>query len=175
MSERSTRSLCMRAGALAAGLLAACGGAPDAGDARPVQARAQAPLHEQAQVQVQAQAQAQAIVPPLMADDGSLYASQPQAVPADAGAWTRQARYATTAQAEQLERSLGDAALAVEVGCCGVDAVERAVGTVWGLQAARDLPMDAPVLLRGSNLRLVAAAANRVADGGMSRVWLVAP
>jgi hypothetical protein len=134
MSERSTRSLCMRAGALAAGLLAACGGAPDAGDARPVQARAQAPLHEQAQAQVQTSA----IVPPLMADDGSLYASQPQAVPADAGAWTRQARYATAAQAEQLERSLGDAALAVEVGCCGVDAVERAVGTVWGLQAARD-------------------------------------
>lgn len=108
-------------------------------------------------------------------EEGQAYASAPGAEPADAGARTRRGRYVTAAQAAQLERSFGDAAIAIEVGCCSPVEVDIALGIVWGLQAARDLPADTPVLVRGSDLRLAATTVNRLGEGGMSRVWLVTP
>jgi hypothetical protein len=115
------------------------------------------------------------IVPPLMHDDGSFAASPPQAQPADLGAWTRTGLYASARQADQLAHALGAAAIPIEVECCGAEAVERTVGIVHAVQAAGDLPDSVPVLVSGADLRLAAAAANRLADGGLTHVWLVSP
>lgn len=114
------------------------------------------------------------ITPPLLNDDGSAAAGAASA-PADAGAHTRAGRYATPAQARRLADALGQDAIEIEVGCCGAEAVEVAVGTAWGLQAAHDLPAGVPVLVRGQDLRLAAATANRLAEGGLTHVWLVTP
>lgn len=96
--------------------------------------------------------------------------------PADAGAWTANGRYATVAQAESLRRSLGDAAIQVQVACCGESAVAEAAGMAWALQAAHDLPSaQARVLVGGPDLRLAAATANRLIQGGLRDVWLVVP
>jgi hypothetical protein len=113
------------------------------------------------------------VVAPLLDNDGTVAAGA--AEPADAGARTRAGRYASAAQARQLAEALGPDAIEIEVGCCSADAVEQAVGITWGLQAARDLPPQTPVLVRGQDLRLAAAAANRLADGGLTHVWLVTP
>ncbi len=115
------------------------------------------------------------IVAPLVQDDGSLSPGDPQAQPADPGAWTRDGRYATATQAGMMEDALGDDALIVDVRCCDAVAVEQAVGLAWAMQAARDLPRDVPVLVRGEDLRLAAAAANRLSEGGLTHVWLVTP
>lgn len=117
---------------------------------------------------------ATAVTPALLNDDGSAAAGAASA-PADAGAHTRSGRYATPAQARQLADALGQDAIEIEVGCCGAEAVELAVGTAWGLQAAHDLPAGVPVLVRGQDLRLAAATANRLAEGGLTHVWLVSP
>ncbi|MFT3818402.1 MAG: hypothetical protein QM750_12335 [Rubrivivax sp.] len=115
------------------------------------------------------------VIPPLLNDDGSAAPIAAGTEPADPGARTRAGRYASPAQARQLADALRDDALQIEVGCCGADAVEQAVGIAWGLQAAHDLPPQTPVLVRGDDLRLAAAAANRLADGGLTHVWLVTP
>jgi hypothetical protein len=150
--------------ALAVGLLmtaAACGGGGDV------------PLAEARSARAEAAAATARVIPPLIHDDGSLAAGDPRAVPADAAAWTRSARYATAAQAQQLAHALGDGVLQVRVGCCGIDAVDEAAGIAWGLQLARELPADTPVLVSGTDLRLAAATANRLASGGLTHVWLV--
>jgi hypothetical protein len=113
------------------------------------------------------------VVSTLLADDGSSLPSAPDTVPADPAARTKAARYASSQQAEQLERALGEGALHVVVECCGVERVDQAIGIAQGLQAARDLPNSAPVLVRAADLRLGAVAANRLADAGYSQVWLV--
>lgn len=149
--------------ALAAGILmvaTACGGGDDA------------PIAEARASRAEVAATAR-VIAPLIHDDGSLAAGDPRAVPADAAAWTRSGRYATQAQAQQLAHALGDGALQVRVDCCGIDAVDQATGIVSGLQAAHDLPADTPVLVSGTDLRLAAAAANRLASGGLTHVWLV--
>lgn len=115
------------------------------------------------------------VTPPLLDNEGSFAAGDPRAEPADPGARTRTGRYASAAQARQLADALGPDAIEIEVGSCAADAVEHAVGITWGLQAARDLPPQTPVLVRGQDLRLAAAAANRLADGGLTHVWLVTP
>jgi hypothetical protein len=135
----------------------ACGGADPAAAENP-QARAATP-----------------IVAPLLNDDGSPSPSDPRAVPADAAAWNRSGLYATAAQARQLVEALGDDVLQIKVECCGIDAVDQASGMAWGLQAAYSLPPDTPVLVSGLDLRLAAATANRLASGGLTHVWLVAP
>lgn len=117
--------------------------------------------------------QVQAVIAPLLADDGAVMPSEPQAEPADAGARTRSGRYASTPQAEQLEHALGLHALRVDVGCCGQDGVDAAVRIAQGMQAALNLDKDAPVLVRSGDLRLAATAVNQLDDAGYSRVWLV--
>lgn len=162
MNHHDTRAALLRRCASApwiavATTIAACGGA-DTGATTP-----------------EAEPQAAAIVSPLINDDGSLHIGDPRARPLDAGAWTTGGRYATGAQARMLSDALRDDLLQVDVECCSAQSVELAVGIAWGMQAARNLPNDTPVLVRGADLRLAAAAANRLASGGLSHVWLVTP
>jgi len=135
--------------------LAACGGGADAGG------------------ETAAPASSAQVVAPLVDDEGQ---AQPVAFrPADAAAWTRNGRYASHAQADQLVAALGDDLVDVDVGCCGEDAAQRALGMVWALQAAHDTPAARMrVIVRGENLRLAAAVVNRLLDGGLRDVWLVA-
>lgn len=63
----------------------------------------------------------------------------------------------------------------IEVGCCEDRHVDEAVGLVWALQAAHDLPRSVPVRLHGADLHLATAAARRLADGGLTHVWVVRP
>ena len=109
----------------------------------------------------------------LLADDGTSMPSMPDTVPADAAARTQTGRYASSQQAEQLERALGDDVIRVNVECCGVAGVDQAIGIAYGVQAAADLPSSAPVLVRSADLRLGALAANRLTDAGHGNVWLV--
>lgn len=112
---------------------------------------------------------------PLAADGGAVPRADAVTVPSDAGARTRSGRYATAAQAEQMERALEGAVIRVDIACCGIDAAEQAVGIAYGLQAAADLPDSTPVLVRAADLRLGAAIVNRLSDAGYTRVWLVLP
>lgn len=68
-----------------------------------------------------------------------------------------------------------DEPLEIDVLCCGEAAVEEAVGLVWALQAAYDLPRGVPVVLRGQDLHLAMAAARRLADGGLTHVVVLQP
>lgn len=114
-------------------------------------------------------------IAPLIADDGSLMPSSPEAVPADAGARTQAGRYATPAQAAQIAQALGSALVRVAVHGSGAAAVEEAAGIVFGQMAAADLPRSAPVLIDGADLRSAAALVDRLAAQGLSQVWLVTP
>jgi hypothetical protein len=119
-----------------------------------------------------ARADAADSVPTLLDDEGQPMPSSVR--PADAGAWTTNARYATPRQAQLLAGSLGDSLLQVSTECCGEDAVDRAAGIVWAVQAAADVPdSQLRVLVRGSDERLAAATVNRLLQGGLREVWLV--
>ncbi len=98
-----------------------------------------------------------------------------QVLPSDPGARTRAGRYATPAQAAQLEDRLGAKAIPVNVepGPDAAAAVELATQIVFGLQAAHDLRNDAPVLVRSADLRLGATLANRLGEVGYTNVVLV--
>jgi hypothetical protein len=112
---------------------------------------------------------------PLLDDEGHLYPTSPQALPADTGARTRGGLYAEHSQALQLEEALGVKAIPVNVepGADAAAAVDLATLVVFGLQAAHDLPPDTPVLVRSSDLRLAAATVNRLQENGFTRVFLV--
>lgn len=159
--DHSRRTLALAGALTLAALLSACGGtAPDAtaeeGRARPLAA-------------------APSVIPPLLDDEGHLNPSPPSARPADAGAHTRQGRYATAAQAAQLEQALGDRVISVEVspGPDAAAAVELATQMAFGQQAVHDLPADTPVLVRSTNLRLAATAVHQLEAAGYTRVVLV--
>ena len=140
-------------------LLSACGGSSEA-DTRPWNGLGTA-----------------ASTAPLLDDDGAVMPSDPGVMPADAGAKTRAGRYASAAQADQLERALGESAIRTQVDG-SFDAAtnaDMAVLTVYGLQAAHSLDHTAPVLVRGADLRLAAVVANRLQDNGFTRVFLVTP
>lgn len=93
--------------------------------------------------------------------------------PDDPGAHTFAGLYTTREQAERLAQAGSGDVLWVEIGCCGEEAVEQALGIAYALQAAQDLPASAPVLVRSPDLRLAAAVANRLTLAGHGRVWLV--
>jgi hypothetical protein len=159
--DPSRRTLALAGALTLAALLSACGGtAPEAtaeeGRARPLAA-------------------APSVIPPLLDDDGHLNPSPQSARPADAGAHTRQGRYATAAQAAQLEQALGDRVISVEVspGPDAAAAVELATQMAFGQQAVHDLPADTPVLVRSTDLRLAAAAVHQLEAAGYTRVVLV--
>ena len=116
------------------------------------------------------EAHASLLAAPLLDDDGRVVPSSPMLLPADTGARTRNGQYASGLQAAELDRALRGGVLHVVVDEGGAD---QAVGIARGLQAAHDLPDSAPVLVRGSSLREAAAVADRLADEGMTRVFLV--
>ncbi len=116
-----------------------------------------------------------AVITPLLDDEGNITAVDANAAPDDPAARTRSGYYASPAQARQLADALGADAIEINVPCCSPENVDTAVGVVWGLQAAHNLPSETPVLVRGSDLRLAAAVANRLDEGGLTHVWLVTP
>ena len=63
----------------------------------------------------------------------------------------------------------------VEPGPDAAAAMDLAQQMVWGHQAAHDLPPDAPVLVRGADLRLAAATVHQLEAAGYTRVFLVTP
>jgi hypothetical protein len=111
--------------------------------------------------------------PPLLDNDSQAMPSAPAAEPADPGARTRQGLYATNAQAEQALDVFGNGAVRVEVSCCGADAVQLAIDVVQAVRSLHQLEADAPVFVYGRDLRLAAAAVNRLGDEGFKKVWLV--
>jgi hypothetical protein len=114
-------------------------------------------------------------IAPLLDDEGGVMAGDPAAVPEDPAAWTSAAHYATEAQAGQVERAMGATAISLQVdpGVAAAAAVDLAVWSAYSLQASHGLQPDAPVFVRGADLRLAAAAADRIADAGFTRVFLV--
>jgi hypothetical protein len=116
-------------------------------------------------------------IAPLIDDEGNVMPSDPSAVPADPGAQTRARMYATAAQADQLEHALKARVISVDVGneADAAQAVDMAVMFAHGLQAVQNVGNDAPVLVRGADLRRAATVANRLQEHGYSRVFLVAP
>ena len=112
----------------------------------------------------------------LLDDQGHPGPSDPRAVPVDPAARTRAGLYATAAQAQALEAALERRALRTEVDASAsqADAVALAVYLTYALQAAHDLPASTPVLVHGSDPRLVAIVADRLTDDGFSRVFAVA-
>lgn len=159
--DRSRRTLALAGALTLATLLPACGGpAPETvseeGRARPLAAHS-------------------TVVWPLLDDDGHLNPATPAAVPADTGARTRSGHYATAAQAAQLEQALGDRVIVVEAspGPDAAAAVELATQMAFGQQVVHDLPADAPVLVRSTDLRLAAATVHQLEAAGYTRVVLV--
>jgi hypothetical protein len=144
---------------VASACITACGGGGDDADAEGPGSEARAEVRESFST--------------LLADDGSIMPSAPATVPADPAAHTRAGLYASSRQAAELERALGEGVIRMNVECCGPERVDEAVGIVYGVQAAADLPYSAPVLVRAADLRLGAVAANRLSDAGYSSVWLV--
>jgi len=150
--------------AAAAAALVACGGAdPDV--AEPVR-----PQSADLRAQILA---APPVVAPLLDDEGRVLPGDPEAEPADAQARTRAGRYATAAQAEQLAHAGSARVVQVAPAANGPAAIEQAVA-----DARRDLEADAtradaPVLVRGGDLALAARVADRLADAGHGRVFLV--
>ena len=110
---------------------------------------------------------------PLRSDDGSFMPTDPQAVPADPGAQTRLGRYASPAQAEQLERSMGSGVVRMTVQGADAHAVEQGAIRLYGQLAALNLSRDALVLIDGVDLRSAAAVVDRLTDAGLLNVWLV--
>ena len=110
---------------------------------------------------------------PLLDDEGLPGPSDPRAIPVDRGARTRAGLYALPAQARALEQALQGRVLRIDIECCGVEVVDRAVATAHGVQAAADMAESVPVLVSGPDQRLAAVVANRLADAGHSAVWMV--
>lgn len=160
MTRRPHRIPCALAAAALA-LLAGCGGA-DSEDATPDHRAGALLLPE-------------SITSALLDDEGRVMPGDSAAVPQDPAARTRSGRYATPAQAEQLMLAMGSAAIGVTVGISAIagDAIDIATAAVARQQAALGLGFDAPVLVRGPDLSLAAAVANRLEERGHARVFLV--
>lgn len=114
------------------------------------------------------------VVSPLRDDEGRPTAGDPTALPAQPGLRARLALHATAAQADQLEAALGSGAIPVRLD--SVDGTtETAMAVVHGLQLEHHLGPDAPVLVRGPDLRLAVATADRLAALGHTQVFVVGP
>lgn len=112
-------------------------------------------------------------LPGLIAYDGSPLPPVPEAVPADPAARTRSGYYALTAQATALDFERRGDVVWIDAACCGLDAADSVRGIVQGLRADAEVSSDAPVLVKGRDLRLAAFVANRLEEAGERRVFLV--
>ncbi|RTL43020.1 MAG: hypothetical protein EKK53_10905 [Burkholderiales bacterium] len=115
------------------------------------------------------------VVSPLLDDEGGLYPTPDALLPADPSARTRRASYAHPAQADQLRQALGERVAVVEAGDGepGWHGVAAAVRQVQGHHEAHQLGPEAPVLVRGGDLRLAAVVADELVAAGLTRVFLV--
>lgn len=138
-----------------AAILAACGGTPVASESAASSGAGQA-----------------RVIQPLFDDDGNPAATDPAALPADP-ALLQNGHYATAAQARLLLDSTGARAVEIAVDCCGNEPDQIGLVSMWIDEVSSGLPASTPVLVRGSDLRLAALAANRIASGGLANVWLV--
>ena len=86
---------------------------------------------------------------------------------------TARVQQLTPEAAVQMERALHGDVVHVVVDCCDSALVSQSVAVAWGMQAARDLPDSAPMLVEGDNRLLTTQAAQQLADAGMSQVFLV--
>ncbi|HOB66797.1 hypothetical protein [Ottowia sp.] len=109
----------------------------------------------------------------LLDNEGEPMLPSRDAIPTDAAAQPRLGLYATPEQADMLRSAGGQDITDVNVECCGREAIDRALRTVWSRQAPDGLPGGKPVLVRGTDLRLAATVVNELAAGGLTRVFLV--
>ena len=81
----------------------------------------------------------------------------------------------THKQAQALDHSLKGDVIWVHADCCGSLGASVAVGITYAVQAASNLPDNVPVFVTGADQQLAAKVANRLVEGGMRRVFQVAP
>ncbi|HET7773429.1 MAG TPA: hypothetical protein VFK82_06355 [Burkholderiaceae bacterium] len=148
---------------LAAALLAGCG-SNDLPDAQAPALAASAPP---------ALAVDSPLVPPLLADDGSVLPSAPQNEPADPGAHTRAGRYASRAQADLLAQALGENVVRIALTGSGSEAVSIGLTEVGMQIDAKLLPDYTPMLIEATDLRTGAAMIEQLATQGFKNTWLV--
>ena len=93
--------------------------------------------------------------------------------PADHAARTRQGRYLSAEEARALAERLDQHLVSVDASCCGPEAAELDALIAFGMQAAGNLPREAPFVVSGADARQAAALANRLADLGAAQVYHV--
>lgn len=100
-------------------------------------------------------------------------ASEPAAVPADRAAHTLAGLYLSRKTAQALERDGRSRVLVVTSQPGGDEERELDVRLAFAMQAAQDLPNDAPVLVYGRDLERASELVDRLQFLGFSRVFLV--
>jgi hypothetical protein len=111
--------------------------------------------------------------PGLLAADGSPRPSLPEAAPADPAVRTQGGHYALAEQAVALDFERRGDVVWVDPACCGLDAADSLREILKGLRASAEVSSDAPVLVKGADLRLAAHVVNRLEEEGERRVFLV--
>jgi len=116
---------------------------------------------------------ASAVSWPLLDDEGHFMPSAPQALPEDLMPRHRALRFATAAQAAQLETALGARAVRIDIDGPGGVAAALALGLTASARDVAGLPDGVPVLVHGHDLRLTVQVAEQLADAGLTGVWVV--
>jgi hypothetical protein len=111
--------------------------------------------------------------PFLLSPFGHMPLASPEALPADPAVRTRSGLYATPQQADDLDGQLGGAVVWVEVDGASAVLLDRALGHVHGLLAAKDLGVDAPVFVTASDLAAAARLVDELSEQGLTRVFLI--
>ena len=111
------------------------------------------------------------IIAPLVADDGSHWPTAGE--PADPAARSRTGRYASAAQAEQLAQGSGLRAVRIAVPDGSAEGVEAAMAQVMRTLESGSDGESLGWLLQGPDARALAVVADRLADLGLQRVWVV--
>lgn len=111
--------------------------------------------------------------PFLLSPFGHMPPAPPESLPADPAVRTRSGLYATRQQADDLDGQLGGAVVWVDVDGASAALIERALGHVHGLLAAKDLGADAPVFVTASDLAAAARLVDELSEQGLTRVFLI--
>jgi hypothetical protein len=111
--------------------------------------------------------------PFLLSPFGHMPPAEPESLPDDPAVRTRAGLYSTRLQAEELDRVLDGAVVWVELD--GPDAVliDRALGHVFGMMAAKDLGADAPLFVTAADQTAGARLVDQLSEQGLTRVALV--
>jgi hypothetical protein len=111
--------------------------------------------------------------PFLLSPFGHMTPASPESLPADPAVRTHGGLYATRQQADDLDGQLGGAVVWVDVDGANTVLVDRALGHVHGLMAAKDLGADAPVFVTASDLAAAARLVDQLSEQGLTRVFLI--